>query len=215
MATEPEDVADLLRRAAAGDRASLGELLAKHRERLRRLVALRLDPRVCARLDASDVLQDVCLEATNRFAEYLRDPSMPFYLWLRLLTGQRLVDLHRQHLGAKMRSADLEVSLHNGGLPRASSVSLAELLMGRLTTASRAAIRAETQRRVQEALNAMDAIDREVLVLRHFEMLSNEETAQVLGLKPSAAGNRHMRALRRLKEILAQAPGLGDGPPGA
>jgi RNA polymerase sigma-70 factor (ECF subfamily) len=113
-----------------------------------------------------------------------------------------------------MRSAGMEVSLRGGGFPRASSASLAELLMGRLTSASRAAIRAETQVRVQEALNSMDDIDREVLVLRHFEMLSSEETAQVLGLKPSAAGNRHMRALKRLKEIMAQIPGLGDGPPG-
>ena len=109
-----------------------------------------------------------------------------------------------------MRNAGLEVSLHHGHVPRASSVSLAELLLGRLTTASRAAIRAETQRRVQEALNAMDPIDREVLVLRHFEMLSNEETALVLDLKPSAASNRHMRALRRLQEIMAQVPGSGD-----
>src|SRR6516225_8339735 len=128
MATEPEDVADLLRRAAAGDRASLGELLAKHRERLRRLVALRLDPRVCARLDASDVLQDVCLEATNRFAEYLRDPSMPFYLWLRLLTGQKVSYLHRLHLGAEMRAAGREVSI-DARMPEASSAALAAQLL--------------------------------------------------------------------------------------
>jgi RNA polymerase sigma-70 factor (ECF subfamily) len=107
------------------------------------------------------------------------------------------------------------VSLYRGDFPRASSASLAELLLGRLTTASQAAIRAETQLRVQEALNAMDDIDREVLVLRHFEMLSNEETAQVLGLKPSAASNRHMRALKRLKEIVAQVPGPGEDHSGA
>jgi RNA polymerase sigma-70 factor (ECF subfamily) len=110
-----------------------------------------------------------------------------------------------------MRDAALEVSIHQGALPQASSASLAELLLGRLTTASRAAIRAETQLRVQQALNAMDPIDREVLVLRHFEMLSNEETARVLGIKPSAAGNRHMRALKRLKAILEPVPGFGDG----
>jgi RNA polymerase sigma-70 factor (ECF subfamily) len=106
-----------------------------------------------------------------------------------------------------MRNAGLEVSLYRGDFPRASSASLAELLLGRLTTASQAAIRAETQLRVQEALNGMAPIDREVLILRHFEMLSNEETAQVLGLKPSAASNRHLRALKRLKEIMAQVPG--------
>jgi RNA polymerase sigma-70 factor (ECF subfamily) len=174
------------------------------------MVRLRLDRRLQGRFDPSDVLQEAYLDVARRFPEYRAAPTIPFFLWLRLLTGQRLVDLHRQHLGAKMRNADLEVSLHGGRFPRASSASLAELLLGRLTTASRAVIRAETQLRVQEALNAMDPIDREVLVLRHFEMLSNEETAQVLGLKPSAASNRHLRALRRLKAIMAEVPGSSD-----
>jgi RNA polymerase sigma-70 factor (ECF subfamily) len=177
-------------------------------------VRLRLDRRLQGRLDPADVLQEAYLDVARRFPEYAADPALPFFLWLRLLTAQRLVDLHRQHLGAKMRDAGREVSLRAGAFPRASSASLAELLLGRLTTASRAAIRAETQRRVQDALNAMDAIDREVLVLRHFEMLSNEETALVLGLKPSAASNRHLRALRRLKEVLAQLPGAADSAPG-
>jgi RNA polymerase sigma-70 factor (ECF subfamily) len=167
------------------------------------------------RLDPDDVLQEAYLDVVRRFPEYAADPSLPFFLWLRFLTGQRLVDLHRRHLGAKMRNASLEVSLYRGDFPRASSASLAELLLGRLTTASQAAIRAETQLRVQEALNAMDPIDREILVLRHFEVLSNEETAELLGLKPSAASNRHMRALKRLKEIMAQAPGLGDSSSGS
>jgi RNA polymerase sigma-70 factor (ECF subfamily) len=201
---------DLLERALSGDCAALAELFDGHRERLEQMVRLRMDRRLQGRLDPADVLQETYLDVARRFPEYRSNPAMPFFLWLRLLTGQRLVDLHRQHLGAKMRNAGLEVSLHHGHVPRASSVSLAELLLGRLTTASRAAIRAETQRRVQEALNAMDPIDREVLVLRHFEMLSNEETALVLDLKPSAASNRHMRALRRLQEIMAQVPGSGD-----
>src|SRR5436309_12294573 len=113
------------------------------------------------------------------------------------------MDLHRQHLGAKMRDAGQEVSLYRGALPQASSASLAAQLLGRLTSASRAAIRAETQIRVQEALNRMDALDREVLTLRHFEMLSNVETAAVLGIKKSAASNRYIRALRRMKDIMA------------
>ena len=139
---------------------------------------------------------------------------MPVYLCLRLLTGQRLVDLHRRHLGAKMRDAGQEVSLHAGGLPRASSASLAELLMGRLTSPSRAAGRAETQVRVQQALNDMDPRDREVLALRHFEDLSNAETARVLGLHESAASKRYLRALKRLNEILDILPGgLGRAPP--
>jgi RNA polymerase sigma-70 factor (ECF subfamily) len=213
----PGDASDpevLLQRALSGDGAALAELFERHRGRLEQMVRLRLDRRLQGRLDPADVLQEAYLDVARRLPEYAADPALPFFLWLRLLTGQRLVDLHRQHLGTKMRNAALEVSLRGGVVPRASSMSLAELLLGRLTTASRAAIRAETQLRVQEALNAMDAIDREVLVLRHFEMLSNEETAQVLGLKPSAASNRHLRALRRLKEILAQVPGVGDSTPG-
>ena len=215
MSDDANDNDALLQRALGKDCAALAELFQRHRGRLEQMVRLRLDRRLQGRLDPADVLQETYLDVARRFAEYAADPPLPFYLWLRLLTGQRLIDLHRQHLGAKMRNAALEVSLYRGDFPRASSASLAELLLGRLTTASRAAIRAETQLRVQEALNAMDPIDREVLVLRHFEMLNNEETAQALGLKPSAASNRHLRALKRLKEIMASLPGSeqdGTGP---
>jgi RNA polymerase sigma-70 factor (ECF subfamily) len=213
----PGDVSDnqvMLERALGGDCGALAELFERQRGRLEQMVRLRLDRRLLGRLDPADVLQETYLDVARRFPEYRANPTLPFFLWLRLLTGQRLIDLHRQHLGAKMRNAGLEVSLTHGNLPRASSASLAELLLGRLTTPSRAAIRVETQQRVQEALNAMDPIDREVLVLRHFELLSNEETAQVLGLKPSAASNRHMRALKRLKEIMAQVQGPGERTPG-
>jgi RNA polymerase sigma-70 factor (ECF subfamily) len=213
----PGDVSEnqiLLERALGGDSGALAELFQRHRDRLEQMVRPRLDRRLQGRLDTDDVLQEAYLDVLRRFPEYAANPSLPFYLWLRFLTGQRLIDLHRQHLGAKMRNAGLEVSLYRGDFPRASSASLAELLLGRLTTASQAAIRAETQLRVQEALNAMDPIDREILVLRHFEILSNEETAQLLGLKPSAASNRHMRALKRLKVIMTQVPGLGNSPSG-
>jgi RNA polymerase sigma-70 factor (ECF subfamily) len=201
----------LLEQALAGSCAALAELFEMHRGRLEQMVRLRLDRRLQGRLDPADVLQETYLDVARRFKEFAAERPMPFFLWLRFLTGQRLVDLHRQHLGAKMRAAALEVSIYRGDFPRASSASLAELLLGRFTSASRAAIRAETQLRVQEALNAMDEIDREVLVLRHFEMLSNEETASVLRLKPSAASNRHIRALKRLKEIMAQVPGADRG----
>jgi RNA polymerase sigma-70 factor (ECF subfamily) len=210
MTRDADDTDVLVGRAAAGDGRWLGELFERHRGRLEQMVRLRLDRRLQGRLDPADVLQEAYLDVARRFPEYAARREMPFYLWLRLLTGRKLAELHRRHLGAKMRDAGLEVSLHRGALPRASSASLAELLLGRLTSASRAAIRAETQRLVQEALNAMDPTDREVLVLRHFEMLGNEETASVLGLKPSAASNRHIRALRRLEEIIARVPALRD-----
>jgi RNA polymerase sigma-70 factor (ECF subfamily) len=194
----------LLARAAAGESAALVELFERHRVRLEQMIHVRLDQRLRGRLDCADVLQEVYLEFARRLPAYVAAPTITFYLWLRLLTGQKLVDLHRQHLGAKMRSASLEVSLYRGETPRASSASLAQQLLSQFTSPSRAAIRAETQLRVQQALNDMDPIDREVLVLRHFEMLSNEETARVLEIKSSAASNRHLRALKRLKDILAE-----------
>jgi RNA polymerase sigma-70 factor, ECF subfamily len=201
---------ELLCRARVGDPRALADLFDRYKGRLRHMIRLRLDRRLAGRLDASDVLQEAYLEADRRFAEYLRDPSIPVFLWLRLVAGQKLTDLHRHHLGAKMRDARMEVLLHRGALPQASSVSLAELLLGRLTSPTRAAKRAEMQLRLQDALNRMDPIDREVLVLRHFEELSNAETAQVLGLEKTAASNRYIRALKRLKVVLTDIPGLFD-----
>jgi RNA polymerase sigma-70 factor (ECF subfamily) len=205
-ATEKTD--DLLRRAKAGEAAALGALFAHYRDRLHQMVRLRLDRRVCGRLDPSDVLQEAFLDVARRFPEYAAAPAVPFYVWLRALTGQRLIDLHRQHLGAKMRDACQEVSLYRGALPQASSVSLAQQLLAGLTSPTQAAVRAEMQLQLQEALNSMDPIDREVVVLRHFEELNNVETAAVLAIEPSAASKRYLRAIRRLKEILDQIPGF-------
>jgi RNA polymerase sigma-70 factor (ECF subfamily) len=214
MPRDPNDAEALLERAVAGDCGALAELFHAHRGRLERMVQLRMDRRLQGRLDPADVVQEAYLDVARRFPEYCASRPLPFYLWLRLLTGQRLTDLHRRHLGAKLRDAGREVSLQGGALPRASSASLAELLLGRLTSASRAAVRAETQRRVQEALNNMDPTDREVLVLRHFEDLSNAEAARVLGIQESAASKRYLRALKRLKEILSLLPGsLGGASP--
>ena len=182
--------------------AELVEVFQQNRERLRHMIRMRLHPRLLGRLDESDVVQEVFIDAHRRFAEYTANPTVPLFLWLRSLTLQRLVDLHRLHLGAKMRDAGREISLHSGPLPEASSNSLAAQLVGQLSSPSSAAMRAETQVRVQAALNLMDPIDREVLALRHFEMLTNEEIAQVLSLKKTAASNRYIRALRRMKEVL-------------
>jgi RNA polymerase sigma-70 factor (ECF subfamily) len=202
--------ADLLRRAAAGDQRAVTALFTRYRDRLRAMVRLRLNHRLQGRVDPSDVLQEAYLEVIRCLADYLRAPSLPFYLWLRQITGQQLIMLHRRHLGAQMRDADREVSLHRGALPQASSASLAAQLLGRFTSPSQAVVRAELQIRVQEALNSMEPLDREVLALRHFEMLSNAETAQVLGLKKSAASNRYVRALERLKDILSALPDGAD-----
>lgn len=197
----------LLDAAGTGDEAALAALVQRHRGRLERMVRLRTDRRLQGRVDPADVVQDAYLTVRGKLPQYVVDPRLPFYLWLRLEVGQRLVDAHRFHLGAQMRDAGQEVSLHRGALPQVTSLSLAEQLLGRLTSASRAAMRAELKVRVQGALNGMDPHDREVLILRHFEELSNSEAAQVLGIKPTAAVNRYVRALRRLKDVFEGTPG--------
>src|SRR5262245_56172611 len=187
MAGESSETKHLLQRTAEGDQAGWGALLERHRSRLRRMVALRLDPRLQGRIDPSDVIQDAYLEASTRLGEYLREPAMPFFLWLRFLAGQKLVTLHRHHFGVQMRDVGREVSLYRGRLPATSSAALAAQLLGEDTRPSEAAIRAELKVRLQEALNSMDPLDREVLALRHFEQLSRAEAARVLGIQESAA----------------------------
>ena len=201
------DEEDVLRRIRAGDQTALATVFDRHRARLGKMVRLRLDCRLRGRIDPADVLQEAFVDASCRLPDYAANPTMPLFLWLRFLTSQRLQLLHRKHFGPT-RNPVREVSLFSGALPQADSMSLAQQLLGRLTTPSRAAIRVEMQLKVQEALDRMDPIDREVLALRHFEELSNKETAEVLGLQQAAASNRYIRALRRLKEILSTVPGL-------
>jgi RNA polymerase sigma-70 factor (ECF subfamily) len=205
---DSEDLADLLDRAAAGDTTAVAELLSRYRKRLKRMVRLRLSRHLQGRLDDSDILQEALLEAAKRLPEYLKDKPLPFFLWLRHLTGEKLIDAHRRHLGAKMRDAAQEVSLHRGAMPAASSASLAAQLLGRLTSPSLAAIKAETRLRVQEVLNSMDPLDREILALRHFEQLNNGEVAATLGINESTASSRYLRALKRLKDEVQNIPGL-------
>ena len=201
---------DLLVRLERGDARALSELFARHRERLRRMIRLRLDRRLQGRIDSSDVLQDAYLEVARRAGEYFAQPTMPAFLWLRYLTGQTLQALHRHHLKVQMRDAGQEVSLRRRASLQANSACLAEMLLGRLTSPTRAARRAEMQVKLQEILNAMEPLDREVLALRHFEELSNGEVAQVLGLSKTAASNRYIRALERLKDRLKVIPGFLD-----
>jgi RNA polymerase sigma-70 factor (ECF subfamily) len=205
-----EDISGLLGRAAGGDEDALGELFSRYRDRLKRMVRLRLNRRLQGRVDDSDIIQEACLDVARRLPEYVADPQLPFYLWLRHMTGLKLTEIHRRHLGTQMRGAEREVSLHRGGLPEANSVSLAAQLLGTVTSPSQAAVKAETRIQVQQALNSMDAIDREVLALKHFEQLSISEIAQVLGMSKAGAGSRYLRAIKRLKEILSRIPGFGN-----
>ena len=170
-----------------------------------------MDARLQGRVDASDVLQDAFLDAAAHLDWYLQSSELPPFLWLRCVVSQRLSIYHRRHFGTKMRDVAQEVSLYRDALPQASSVALASMLLGRLTSPSNAAIRAEQVLRVQEALNALSPLDREVIALRQFEELSRAETAQVLGITEEAGAKRYMRALRRLKAVMAAQPGGPEG----
>src|SRR5262245_5528146 len=211
MANDPSDTLHLIERLRAGDRQALTDLFQRHRERLRRMVELRMDARLQGRVDASDVLQDGFLDAATHLDTFLKGSELPAFLWLRLVVSQRLAIYHRRHLGTKMRDVGQEVSLYRDPLPQASSAALASMLLGRLTSPSHAAIRAELVLQVQEALNGLDPLDREVVALRHFEELSRAETAQVLGITEEAGAKRYIRALKRLKAVLAAMPGGLEG----
>lgn len=201
MSNDESDEA-LVDQAGHGDAEALNELFQRYRDRLWRVVHLRMHPRLMGRVDASDVIQEVYLEAARGLEQYCQEPPLPFYLWLRHITGQKLVDAHRRHLGAQARDAFRECTVYNGAMPEPSSASVAAQLLGKLTTPSQAAVRVELTLRIQETLNSMEEVDREVLVLRHFEQMSNSEVAQVLGLSESAASKRYIRALERLDRIL-------------
>jgi RNA polymerase sigma-70 factor (ECF subfamily) len=188
-----------------GGQAALAEAFMDYRERLRRMVQLRLDRRVAARVDPSDVLQDAYLDASQQLDQYVARPPMSLFLWLRFLTGQRLMAIHRQHLGAQKRDARQEVALHRPAMPEADSMSLSCGLLGQVTSPSMAAFRGELQVRLQETVDRLDPLDREILALRHYEELTNQEAAWELGITPAAASKRYIRALERLKAVLVEA----------
>ena len=199
-----QQTAMLLADAMSGNSEALGQLFCLYEPRLRMMVLLRLDRRVQGRLDMDDVLQEIYLEYARALNSYEAYRGMPFRLWLRMIAGRKLQAIHRHHLGVDARDAVRDVSLHVEPLPGTSSGLLAIQLLGRHTTPSQAAQRAELQLRLQTALNEMDEIDREVLALRHFEELGNSEVAKVLGVSQAAASNRYVRALQRIKELLAE-----------
>ncbi len=210
MAEIDGDTADLIEKSLAGDEAALAALFDRYRPRLKRMVLLRMNARVQQRVGVSDVLQEAYIDLAQRLKEYVKDPKIEFFLWLRLVTGQRLAMVHRKHVGAKMRDVGMEVSIHRRGVPEASSCFLASRLVGQLTSVGQRAIRAEMQAQLQEVLDHLDADDREVLALRHFEEMTNAEIGQVLGITESGASKRYIRALRRLRQAARQIPGLFD-----
>lgn len=198
----PDETQALLEQARRGDAAAIERLLLAYREPLRRVIDLRLDPALGRRVDASDIVQDVLLEANQRLTDYLRDPRMPFHLWLRHLAQDRIIDTHRQHRLAQRRSIDREQPIQRPAWADESSIQLvAQLVDGERTPAS-AVIQEELERRLDGALVALEANDRDIITMRHHEQLSNQEVAQVLGLTEAAASMRYLRAIRKLRAIL-------------
>jgi RNA polymerase sigma-70 factor, ECF subfamily len=208
MLDDSGETDELIRRAQCGDESALARLFQRYRPRLKKMVKLRLDRRLQGRVDASDVLQEAFIDLAKRLPEYGEQRSYPFFLWLRLVTGQRLSQFHRRHLGAAMRDAALEISLCQGMVPQASSVFLASQLLGRFTSITEKAVRAELQLKLQEILNTMEPLDQEILALRHFEEMSNDEAAQAMKISSGAASKRYIRALRRLRDVLVRYPGF-------
>jgi RNA polymerase sigma-70 factor, ECF subfamily len=197
---------ETIAKAAAGDPAAWQDLACAYRDRLRRMIALRLDPRLRGRVDPSDLVQEAFLDANNLLADYQLNPPLPFYLWLRQLAGTRLAKAHRHHLGALCRDVRREVAFPGEEMPGVSSVALAGHLASREARPSEAALQAELRARLEKLLDQFDPLEHEILVLRHFEQLSNAETARVLGLTEAAASKRYIRALERIRERLAQNP---------
>ena len=193
----------------SGSKDTLAALFLKYRDRLERMVDVRLDPRLLGRIDPADVVQEAYIEVARRIDGFLAAPAVSLFVWLRQITWQTLLDIHRRHLGQK-RNAGQEISLHSRNQDRSTVCPLAQQLAGSLTSPSQAAMRNERMVLLQGAIGQMDAIDHEILALRHFEQLSNREVAEVLNLTKTAASNRYMRALKRLRECLDASSELSD-----
>ena len=193
-----------------GDRQALGELFLFYRDRLWRIVNFRLDARLQGRVDAEDILQEAYLDAEKRLEHFLHDSPESFFIWLRLIVNQTLIDVHRRHLGTQARDASRERSVNGGWSGASTSFSLSNQLLGHLTSPSQAALRAELAEQLNLALEAMGALDREVLALRHFEELTNSETARALAITEQAASLRYVRAIGRLRKILEAIPGFRE-----
>ncbi|MEM1304024.1 MAG: sigma-70 family RNA polymerase sigma factor [Planctomycetota bacterium] len=219
---DPQQQTDdrLAERLAAGDEQALADAFALHAERLQRAVVFRLDPRLRSRVDAQDVLQEAYLQASSRLGHFAKQrdadaeagrPLLGAFLWLRLIVNQALVDVHRRHLGAQQRDAGREVNWRRPGQGAgvATSVSLADCLLGHLTSPSHAAMREELGDKLRDAVSTMSELDQEVIALRHFEQLTNGEVAHTLGIEVKAASIRYVRAIKRLKEVLDTVPGFG------
>lgn len=195
---------EVLNKLKTGGDEAVAELFSEFQPRLERMVEFRLDRRLRGRVDSLDIIQEAYIEIARRISDYTSNPTVAFYVWVRQITWQTLVSVHRRHLGQK-RHPSMEVRL-NQKSPNETTFSIAEALIGQLTSPSGAARRQEDYDQLRDALSKMDDTDREVLALRHFEQLGNNEVADVLGIGRTAASNRYVRAIKRLGDVLATLP---------
>jgi len=200
---------DILKRLGSGGKSGLVDLFSQYRDRLLRMVRFRLNQSLRGRIDPEDILQEAYIEISRRINDYIASPDVSFYVWIRQITWQTLIDCHRVQMGQK-RNPNQEVRLGRQGGGNATTFSIAAVLLGKLTSPSAAAVRQEKIELLYQTLDEMDEIDREVLALRHFEHLENREVAEVLGLSRTAASNRYVRALERLGAILSALPEFKD-----
>ncbi|GIX04744.1 MAG: DNA-directed RNA polymerase sigma-70 factor [Planctomycetaceae bacterium] len=210
-----DETRELLAAAEQGDREAVNVLLARYRDMLRRMVQMRIDRALQRRLDASDIVQDVLLEAHRRLQDYFTNPQLPFGVWLRRLAHDRMIEMYRQHRVSQRRSLDREQALSTVGAEDGSQVHPLERVADPELTPMAAALKQERRQRFLQAIACLDDEDREIVWLRHVEQLSNSEVATLLQVTPAAAGMRHLRALRRLKDILQNSGELTLPPPPA
>lgn len=207
MWPSPNETQELLRHVEKGDPQAVNQLLARHRDALRRMVEFRLDPAIARRVDASDIVQETLVEANRRLSDYVKNPAMPFHMWLRYIARDHVIAAQRRHMVAQRRSVDREKSLADPAFSDCSSVELAAQLSAAGLTPAAAAIRHELERRFRAALEEIPEEDREIILMRHFEQISNQDAAKALGLSEPAASMRYLRALRKLRSLLADLSG--------
>jgi RNA polymerase sigma-70 factor, ECF subfamily len=207
MSANPDETRTLLERVKNGDASAFEELFKRHRAQLHKAIAMRMDRRVAARVDASDVLQETYMEAVKRFPSYLQQEKMPFSLWLLWIAREKVLGLHRRHLGAAKRSAQHEVPL----MPVDSSAELVSALIGQLPSPSQELAKAELAEQLRQAMERLDDDDRDLIIWRHFEQLSTRDMAMLLNITEAAANKRCLRAVEQLRKFLRD---LGISNPG-
>lgn len=204
MWPEPQKTEELLAGVKNGDASAVNQLMERHRDSLRRIVQLRLDQKIQRRIDVSDVVQDVLVEANRRLADYVASPQMPFHLWLRQIAQDRIIDAHRRHRGSAKRSVDRERQMAVPAADDRSTFDLALQLCDRGLTPAAAVAEAELARCAEQAIAKLPDQDCEIIIMRHYEQLSNQEVAQALSLTEPAASMRYLRAIRKLRELMAE-----------